>query len=326
MSVYRGVAYLITGGWPVLNIPQNFRDIMDGDVIGTLSSSMILFLVVTAAAYILLKHTKFGTYLYSIGSNEEATRLSGVNVDFNKIMSYAICGVCVAFAGMVMLAKLGTGEPAAGASYETNAIAAAAIGGTSLAGGKGSIIGTFLGAILLQALKVGLVVCGVDTFWQYIATGLIIVFAVYVDVIQGKLAAMRLNKKERRNNRIRGSGTVRDCEREYICVIGSLNYDIIMKQKRMPLQGETYTADSITYSGGGKGANQAVQCAKLGIGHHYGGKGGKGYLWRQPGGKTEGLWCGLFLYRQEQQPHGCGCGSCPGGWDCICFHHYRCQF
>ena len=190
-----GVAYLITGGWPVLNIPQNFRDIMDGDVIGTLSSSMILFLVVTAAAYILLKHTKFGTYLYSIGSNEEATRLSGVNVDFNKIMSYAICGVCVAFAGMVMLAKLGTGEPAAGASYETNAIAAAAIGGTSLAGGKGSIIGTFLGAILLQALKVGLVVCGVDTFWQYIATGLIIVFAVYVDVIQGKLAAMRLNKK-----------------------------------------------------------------------------------------------------------------------------------
>jgi len=189
------MSYLITGGWPVLNIPQNFRDIMDGDVIGTLSSSMILFLVVTVAAYILLKHTKFGTYLYSIGSNEEATRLSGVNVDFNKIMSYAICGVCVAFAGMVMLAKLGTGEPAAGASYETNAIAAAAIGGTSLAGGKGSIIGTFLGAILLQALKVGLVVCGVDTFWQYIATGLIIVFAVYVDVIQGKLAAMRLNKK-----------------------------------------------------------------------------------------------------------------------------------
>ena len=195
MSVYRGVAYLITGGWPVLNIPQNFRDIMDGDVIGTLSSSMILFLIVTVAAYILLKHTKFGTYLYSIGSNEEATRLSGVNVDFNKIMAYAICGVCVAFAGMVMLAKLGTGEPAAGASYDTNAIAAAAIGGTSLAGGKGSIIGTFLGAILLQALKVGLVVCGVDTFWQYIATGLIIVFAVYVDVIQEKLAAMRLNKK-----------------------------------------------------------------------------------------------------------------------------------
>lgn len=198
MSVYRGVAYLITGGWPVLNIPQNFRNIMDGDMVGKLSTSMIIFLAVTVVAYILLKHTKFGTYLYSIGSNEEATRLSGVDVDFNKIMAYAVCGVTVALAGMVMLAKLGTGEPAAGASYETNAIAAAAIGGTSLAGGKGSIAGTFLGAILLQALKVGLVVCGVDTFWQYIATGLIIVFAVYVDVIQGKLAAMKLNKKAKK--------------------------------------------------------------------------------------------------------------------------------
>lgn len=198
MSVYRGVAYLITGGWPVLNIPQSFRNIMDGDIVGKLSTSMVLYLVVTILAYILLKHTKFGVYLYSIGSNEEATRLSGVNVDFNKIMAYAVCGATVALAGMVMLAKLGTGEPAAGSGYETNAIAAAAIGGTSLAGGKGSIAGTFLGAILLQALKVGLVVCGVDTFWQYIATGMIIVFAVYVDVIQGKLAAIRLNKKAAR--------------------------------------------------------------------------------------------------------------------------------
>lgn len=195
MSVYRGVAYLITGGWPVLNIPQNFRNLMDGDVLGNISSSMVLYLAVTVFAYVLLKHTKFGTYLYAIGSNEEATRLSGVHVDFHKIMAYAMGGVMVALAGMVMLAKLGTGEPAAGAGYETNAIAAAAIGGTSLAGGKGSVIGTFMGAILLQALKVGLVVCGVDTFWQYIATGLIIVFAVYVDVIQGKFAAMRLNKK-----------------------------------------------------------------------------------------------------------------------------------
>lgn len=195
MSVYRGVAYLLTGGWPVLNIPQNFRDLMDGNVIGNVSSSIFLFLAVTVIAYVLLKHTKFGTYLYSIGSNEEATRLSGVNVDFNKIMAYAICGVTVALAGMVMLAKLGTGEPAAGSGYETNAIAAAAIGGTSLSGGKGSIAGTFLGAVLLQALKVGLVVCGVDTFWQYIATGLIIVVAVYFDVIQGKFQAWRLNRK-----------------------------------------------------------------------------------------------------------------------------------
>ena len=119
---------------------------------------------------------------------------------------------------------------------------------------------------------------------------------------------------------------MRDCEREYICVIGSLNYDIIMKQKRMPLQGETYTADSITYSGGGKGANQAVQCAKLGIDTIMVGKVGRDTFGDSLVEKLKDYGCGLFLYRQEQQPHGCGCGSCPGGWDCICFYHYRCQF
>ncbi|SCP97644.1 ABC transporter permease [Anaerobium acetethylicum] len=195
MSVYRGIAYLVTGGWPVLNIPQSFRTMMDGDILGSVPSSVIILLIVSAVGYVLLKHTKFGTYLYSMGSNEEATRLSGVNVDYNKIMAYGLCGVATALAGMVMLAKLGTGEPAAGQGYELNAIAAAAVGGTSLSGGKGSIFGTFFGAILLQALKIGLVVCGVDTFWQYIATGVIIIAAVYLDIIQGQIKNWKLKRQ-----------------------------------------------------------------------------------------------------------------------------------
>lgn len=195
MSAYRGVAYLITGGWPVLNIPQSFRTMMDGDIAGFIPSSVVILLVVAVIGFVLLKYTKFGTYIYSMGSNEEATRLSGVNVSFNKIMAYALCGVATALAGMVMLAKLGTGEPAAGQGYELNAIAAAAVGGTSLSGGKGSMFGTFFGAILLQALKIGLVVCGVDTFWQYIATGVIIIVAVYLDIIQGNVKDWKLNRK-----------------------------------------------------------------------------------------------------------------------------------
>lgn len=195
MSVYRGIAYLVTGGWPVLDIPQYFRSTMDGDIAGFLPSSVVILLVVTVVGYVMLKHVKFGTYLYAMGSNEEATRLSGVNVDFNKIMAYALCGVATALSGMVLLAKLGTGEPAAGQGYELNAIAAAAVGGTSLSGGKGSMLGTFFGAILLQALKVGLVVCGVDTFWQYIATGVIIIAAVYLDIVQGKVKSWKFERK-----------------------------------------------------------------------------------------------------------------------------------
>lgn len=193
MSGYRGLAYIITGGWPVLNIPSNFRTFLDGDVFGSIPVSVFLLFGFAIISHIILKYTKFGTYIYALGGNEEATRLSGVNVNKIKIYTYAFCGVAAALSGMILLARLGSGEPTAGQSYELNAIAAAAIGGASLAGGKGNILGTLLGALLLSALKVGLVVVGVDAFWQYIATGAIIVVAAYFEVIQEKL--QKLNRK-----------------------------------------------------------------------------------------------------------------------------------
>jgi ribose transport system permease protein len=193
MSAYRGLAYVITGGWPVLNIPDNFRTFLDGDLFGSIPVSVIILFAFAIVSHIILKYTKFGTYIYALGGNEEATRLSGVNVNRIKIFTYAFCGVAAALSGMILLARLGSGEPTAGQSYELNAIAAAAIGGASLAGGKGNILGTILGALLLSALKVGLVVVGVDAFWQYIATGAIIVVAAYFEVIQEKL--QKLNRK-----------------------------------------------------------------------------------------------------------------------------------
>lgn len=196
MSAYRGIAYVITGGWPVLDIPGNFRSIFNSDVFGTVPVSIFVLVAFAAFGHIILKYTKLGTYIYAIGGNEEATRLSGVNVDRSKMFAYALSGAGAAIAGMVLLARLGSGEPAAGQTYELNAIAAAAIGGASLAGGKGNMIGTLLGAILLSTLKVGLVVVGVDTFWQYIATGAIIVIAAYFEVIQDKMKKINFRKRK----------------------------------------------------------------------------------------------------------------------------------
>lgn len=187
MSVYRGIAYVITGGWPVLKIPREFRHMVDGNVFSVVPISIFILCGFAIICHIILKYTPFGTYVYALGGNEEATRLSGVNVDRNKILAYGITGIGAALAGLVLLARLGTGEPTAGQGYELDAIAAVAIGGTSLAGGKGTVFGTFLGAILLSALKVGLIVTGVDTFWQYIATGAIIVVAVYFEYFQSNL-------------------------------------------------------------------------------------------------------------------------------------------
>ena len=106
-----------------------------------------------------------------------------------------LCSMGAAMAGMVTLARLGTGEPTCGEGYELNAIAVAAIGGASLAGGKGTILGTVLGALILSALKIGLVVVGMDTFYQYIATGLIIIVAVYFETIQKNLSKIMGKKK-----------------------------------------------------------------------------------------------------------------------------------
>lgn len=196
MSIYRGVAYVITGGWPVLKIPRNFRQMVDGNVLSYIPISIFVLLGFAVVCHIILKYTPLGTYIYAIGGNEEATRLSGVNVDKYKIMAYGMVGIGAALAGLVMLARLGTGEPTAGQGYELDAIAATAIGGTSLAGGKGTVLGTLLGAILLSTLKVGLIVTGVDTFWQYIATGAIIIIAVYFEFIQSKLYRKSLISNE----------------------------------------------------------------------------------------------------------------------------------
>ena len=184
MSVYRGVAFVMTGGWPVLSIPRSFRDFTDGELFFDIPISVLILFAFAGIGHVLLKRTRFGTYLYAIGGNEEATRLSGVNVERSKVIAYAICGTGAALAGMVLLGRLGSGEPTSGVTYELRAIAAAAVGGASLSGGRGTMLGTLLGALLLSALRVGLIVMGMDTFWQYIATGVVIVVAAYFEVMQ----------------------------------------------------------------------------------------------------------------------------------------------
>ncbi len=194
MSVYRGLAYVFTGGWPVLGIPDTYRKTFTTKLFWDIPVSILVLFAIAILTHIVLSKTRFGNYLYAVGGNEEASKLSGVDVDKTKIISYAICGACAAFAGMIMLANLGTGEPASGQGYELDAIAAAAVGGTRMTGGKGSILGTVLGALLLAALKIGMIVIGVQTFYQFIVTGIIIIIAAYFEFIQDSIVA-KLSKK-----------------------------------------------------------------------------------------------------------------------------------
>ena len=198
MSLYRGIAYVVTGGRPVTGVPDSYRNIFNGRMAFDIRYYIIVMIVVFILAYVIMAKTRTGAYLYAVGGNEEVAKLSGVNVVKTKYIAYIICGVCSAVAGMVMLASLGSAEPTAGTGYETNAIAAAAIGGTRMAGGKGTALGTFIGALMLAVLKVGMVVINVDSFWQYIFTGIIIIVASYFEFVQGDIAMFMSRKKQKK--------------------------------------------------------------------------------------------------------------------------------
>ena len=199
MSLYRGIAYVVTGGVPVTNVPTSYRDIFNGIVFGGVRSYIIVMVVVFVIAHILLSKMRSGDYLYAVGGNEEAAKLSGVNVIKTKYIAYIFCGICAAIAGMIMLASLGSAEATAGQAYETNAIAAAAIGGTRMAGGKGTALGTFIGALMLAVLKVGMVVINVDSFWQFVVTGIIIIVASYFEFIQQDIKGFVARHKKAAN-------------------------------------------------------------------------------------------------------------------------------
>lgn len=194
MQVFRGVAYVITGGYPVLNVPRNYRNVFNFKITSVMTFAVVIFFLFAIVITFVLKKTKIGAYTYAVGGNEDAARLLGVRVERTKALIYGIGMLGTTLAALVMIGRLGTGDPSTGQGYEMDAIAAAAIGGTSMAGGRGNIFGTVIGAVLFSALKVGLVVMGVDTFYQYIVTGVVIIIAAYIEIVQGNMLARKKEK------------------------------------------------------------------------------------------------------------------------------------
>ncbi|PDT04476.1 ABC transporter permease [Rhizobium chutanense] len=180
LSTYRAIALIYTGGNPVLGVPQGFRALFNGNVAG-IPNSVVMVAVVALLAWVLLKKTPLGEYLLAVGGNEEAAYVAGVPIAITKITAYVISAVLAALASMILIGRLGAAEPILGNLWELDAIAAAAIGGASLMGGKGSVIGTLLGAIILGAMRNGLTLMNVQAFYQLLATGLIILVAMMID-------------------------------------------------------------------------------------------------------------------------------------------------
>jgi ribose transport system permease protein len=191
MMLLKGLSLVISGTKPIyFNDTPEFPSISQESLIGWIlpalpipNAVLILFLVAVAASLILNK-TALGRYTFALGSNEEAVRLSGVNVDFWKIAVYSLNGAVCGVAGLLIASRLNSAQPALGQGYELEAIAAVVIGGTSLSGGAGTIIGTIIGAFIMSVLTNGLRILSVAQEWQTVVTGVIIILAVYADILR----------------------------------------------------------------------------------------------------------------------------------------------
>ncbi|CAJ3764663.1 sugar ABC transporter permease [Burkholderia pseudomallei] len=181
LSVARGVTYIANDGSPVANLPDDYLSLGIGRL-GPLGMPVLIFAGVALACWWVLRYTTYGRYLYAVGGNEKSARTSGIGVRKVVFSVYVVSGALAGLAGMILAARTTSALPQAGVSYELDAIAAVVIGGTSLSGGQGGVVGTLFGALLIGVINNGLNLLGVSSYYQQIAKGLIIVLAVLIDV------------------------------------------------------------------------------------------------------------------------------------------------
>jgi inositol transport system permease protein len=184
MTIARGLALIVSGGRPVANM-SNELTALAGDFLG-IPIPVLFFAGVALAAWFFLRHFRLGRHVYAVGGNEHAARAAGVPVERVKLFAYGLCGLLTGLAGVVLAARITTGQPNAGQAYELDAIAAVVIGGTSLAGGVGTITGTLLGVLLIGVINNGLDLLGVSSYYQAVIKGVIIVGAVWLDRRQAR--------------------------------------------------------------------------------------------------------------------------------------------
>lgn len=181
MTIFRGLTLVYTDGRPITGMESDFFRMIGAGYLFVIPLPVIWMMFSFAVLYFLLKKTTFGRHVYAIGGNEEASRLSGLKVDQIKIYVYSLTGLLSALAGIILTSRLDSAQPNAGFTYELDAIAAVVLGGTSLAGGRGWIVGTIIGALIIGVLNNGLNLLNVSSFYQQVVKGMVILLAVLLD-------------------------------------------------------------------------------------------------------------------------------------------------
>ena len=183
MQIARGICYIITQGYPVNNLPMEYTVLGQGYLLGIPVPIWVMVLIAILFA-IFLNTTTTGRRIFALGGNEEATRISGINTKRLKVLVYTLGAALAGLAGIITASKLGVGQPTAGIGFEMDAIAAVVIGGASLSGGEGTVTGTIIGAAIIGVLRNALVLLSVDSYWQTLIIGCVIILAVTIDQLR----------------------------------------------------------------------------------------------------------------------------------------------
>ncbi len=179
MAVFRGAAFTVTKGAPIGIMDKTFNKIGSGNLLG-IPNPIIILIVVAVGFYVLLNYTYIGRHIYALGGNAVAARLTGINIERYKLGVYALSGLIAGVASIILTARSNAGQPNAGTNLELDAITAAALGGTLMTGGKGSVLGTILGVLIFGVLNNGMILLGVSQFYQFVARGALLVIAVLI--------------------------------------------------------------------------------------------------------------------------------------------------
>lgn len=183
MTFLRGLAYTITNGQPIVASDLNFKNLGNGYLLG-IPVPVIAMVAVFIVAWFVLERTRYGRHVYAVGGNPQAARLAGVRVNRIILSVYVVAGICAGLAGVIFAARVISAQPTAGTGYELDAIAAVVLGGTSLVGGRGRILGTLIGAVILGVLTTGLILLNVQFFTQLLIKGVVIIVAVAIDSLK----------------------------------------------------------------------------------------------------------------------------------------------
>jgi ribose transport system permease protein len=180
-TALRGLDYIITRGYPIYGIPDYLKVIGQGNIFGIIPVPGVIMVAVIIFGIILLNKTYIGRHFYALGSNTEATRLAGINIHFTRTLSYTLLGFLTGIAGIIMVTRVGSGQPNIATGFEMNVLTACVLGGVSVSGGKGTIPGAIIGAAIIGVLNNGMSIVGANDYWQQVITGIVLLIVVVFD-------------------------------------------------------------------------------------------------------------------------------------------------